>query len=71
MKLPQPPINLADKSMFSYLTLLVKALTPVVAEDRNAPKASVLLVSPNGSVYSVEVTDAGVLQTTLVYEETP
>ncbi len=38
---------------------------------RNPPVASVLLASPNGSVYSVEVTDAGMLTTTLVSAPPP
>lgn len=68
MKLPIPPQNILDKGVLSYLQLLIKTLTPVVSEDRNAPKQSVLLASPNRSVYSITVSDEGVLQTTLIQE---
>lgn len=71
MKLPNPPATIADRGVLDYLQLLVKTLTPVVSEDRNAPKQSVLLASPNGSVYSVTVTDAGALQTTLEFDNSP
>lgn len=70
MRLPNPP-PLADQTLFTYLTTLVKNITQQSPPPGNTPKESILLVSPNRSVYSVEVTDAGVLQTTLIQEGTP
>lgn len=69
MKLPFPPGTL-ENSVRAYLSLLVQQLTRALEEKqpRNTAQPSVLLASPNGSVYTVTVTDAGVLTTTLVYD---
>lgn len=71
MRLPAPD-RVADASTKSYLMDLVKALTSRLRLDPgvNTAADSILLASPSGSVYSVKVTDGGVLETTLVYEKT-
>jgi len=69
MKIPSPPGTIPGE-IRAYLMNLVKALT---ASDRyvvrsNVAVGSILLVSPNGSVYNVTVTDAGVLDTELLHD---
>jgi hypothetical protein len=68
MKLPDP--NVTDAGTQNYLRLLVKTLTAELARKMESRTAvdSVLLVSPNRSVYSVQVSDAGVLSTTKLFE---
>lgn len=66
---PQPPRAPTDeKQVVSYLGLLVKYINAEFI--RRPPNAtltgSLQLASPNGSVYTVAVSDAGVLETTLV-----
>lgn len=69
MKLPVPP-NSLEVGIRAYTMNLVKALNIVLQNKQsvNTAQPSVLLASPNGSVYTVTVTDAGVLQTALVYD---
>lgn len=67
---PSLPHN--EEGIFSYLRELSKYL---VREFRKRPEKdtavdSVILVSPNGSVYTVRVDDAGALTTTLMYDAT-
>lgn len=71
MRLPTPD-RVTDASTKVYLLELVKSLTTRLRLDPgvNTAADSVLLASPSGSVYSVKVTDGGVLETTLVYEKT-
>jgi hypothetical protein len=73
MKLPVPGTNVNDLGVKTYLTQLVRALNSGLSKmvTTESPVGSVLLVSPNGSVYTVKVTDAGVLETELVYDSTP
>lgn len=74
MTLPITPINLAtppgdlDPKTRNYLMLLVKQVTGALLSRpaKEQPQGSVLLASPDGSVYTVTVTNAGVLTTTLV-----
>jgi hypothetical protein len=56
-----------------YLGTLVDYLRRELAKRPPANTAvdSVLLVSPNRSVYTVRVTDTGTLETTLEYETPP
>lgn len=61
MKLPYPN-NVADNSTRNYLINLVKALS---GQDTRSAVGSILLASPNGSVYSVVVADDGTLSTVL------
>jgi hypothetical protein len=69
MKMPTPPPGI-DQPTSGYLYELVNVLTKAFAEkqSRNTAQPSVLLASPNGSVYTVTVTDAGVITSTLVYD---
>lgn len=69
MKLPYPP-GFLDITIRTYLANLVQALTLSLNAkyDRNTAQPSVLLASPNGSVYTVTVTDAGALTVTLTYD---
>lgn len=67
MRLPNPP-PLPDQTLFRFLQSLVRNITEQSPPPENTPKGSILLVSPNRSVYSVTVSDEGVLQTTLIQE---
>lgn len=71
MRLPTPD-EVKDPETRSYLMRLVKALTGAQSQAAggNTAVASVLLASPNGSVYNVTVTDAGVIETELKYQAT-
>ena len=66
--IPQPPADIFNAPTRNYLMRLVQSLTAIVNRkaEKDIPQASVLLVSPNGSVYTVKVTDAGALVATLV-----
>lgn len=69
MRLPFPP-GTVPSEVRTYLATLVKAL---IGADKgvvrsNIAVGSILLVSPNGSVYNVKVTDAGALTTELMYD---
>lgn len=72
-KLPMPDTNINDLGVKTYLTQLVRAILSGTSRmvTTESPVGSVLLVSPNGSVYTVKVTDAGVLTTELLYDSTP
>lgn len=61
MKIVLPP---PSASMGVILDTIRRALIPGISENEAA--ARVLLRSTNGTVYSVTVTDAGVLTTTVV-----
>jgi hypothetical protein len=68
MIFPPPPANLADPLASRYLSNLVRAITQADRSyvRREVAEGQVLLASPNGSVYTVQVDDAGVISTTLV-----
>lgn len=70
MKLPYPPGSIADGGIRGYLMQLVTSLSQTLTTtiDTRTPVGSLLLASPDGSVYSVQVTDAGVLTATKVYD---
>lgn len=59
---PSPPSDLND-----YLTkvfqVIRESFIPVVSKDQAVPR--VLLQSPNGTVYSIEVSNAGTITATL------
>lgn len=59
-----------DPNTRSYLQRFIKSLVSQMSRklDTERPSASVLLASPNGSVYTVRVDDSGTLSTTLVYD---
>ena len=61
MNIVLPP---PSSSMGVILDTIRRALIPAVSQDEAA--ARVLLRSPNGTVYAVTVSDAGVLSTTVV-----
>lgn len=65
-----PPDGIEDVAIKTYLQRLIRQLTGLFEDrpDKNTPRDSVLLVSPSGSVYSVKVSDAGVLSTVQLYE---
>lgn len=69
--IPNPPASL-EPTTRGYLSVLVKSLLQILSTrlDVRSPVSSVLLASPNGSVYTVTVTDAGVLQATKVQDGT-
>lgn len=69
MRIPSPD-NVTEPSTKAYLSGLVKFLTNQFSAQPgvNTAADSVILASPNGSVYSVKVTDAGVLDVTLMYD---
>jgi hypothetical protein len=69
MKLPYPPSSI-EIGVRSYLTNLVAALirSDATKVDRNTAVGSILLASPNGSVYTVQVTDAGAITTMKVLD---
>lgn len=68
MKLPEIPRTI-DGKLQEYLQNFSRAVqnldTASIKKDQAA--GSVLLVSPDGSVYSLTVDNAGTLSTTLVY----
>lgn len=68
MRIPTPD-TVTDAATKGYLLRLVKYLTDQFSTQPavNTAAASVILASPNGSVYSVKVTDAGVLETELMF----
>lgn len=72
LRLPAPDTTVPP-AVKAYLDQLLKALhgTLTSVVSTNTPVGSILLVSPNGSVYSVKVTDAGALVTEIVYDTTP
>jgi|GEM_PF-6884289 len=57
-------------AVLDYLNILIKYLRKELdaRPPQNTAVSSVLLASPNGSVYTVQVTDAGVLEAVLTYE---
>ena len=69
MRLPNPPGSLPVE-IRSYLQTLVKAImgADTFTVRTNVAVGSVLLASPNGSVYTVTVSDTGTLTTTLVHD---
>ena len=69
MKLPNIPIDIAPalhRFLRDLSTSLDKELK--VRVPNTQPSAALLLASPSGKVYSVQVDDAGALSTTLVNE---
>ena len=70
MKLPTPPTEIKDLTAKTYLQNLVRAILGGTKNmvTTESPVGSILLVSPNGSVYSVKVTDAGALTTEVLYD---
>ena len=57
--LPNP-----NSPMGVILDTIKRALIPAISQDEAAPR--VLLRSPNGTVYSVTVSDAGTLSTAVI-----
>lgn len=73
MKLPTPDTNINDLGVKTYLQQLVRAILGGTKNmvTTESPVGSILLVSPDGSVYSVKVTNAGALTTELIYDASP
>lgn len=67
MRLPLIPIGIPD-NLRRYFMALTQALneSEKISVTTERGVGSVLLVSPSGSVYSVQVADDGTLSTTLV-----
>ena len=59
INLPPPPLSYSPNSFTQVLEALKRALLPAVSKDEAAPR--ILLQSPNGTVYEVTVSNAGVL----------
>lgn len=70
MRLPTPDAAV-PKEVRGYLIRLIQSIMISLDDktDRNVPQASVLLASPNGSVYTVRVADDGTLTTEIVYDK--
>ena len=73
LNLPSPGTNINDLGVKTYLHNLVRAILGGTKNmvTTESPVGSILLVSPDGSVYSVKVTNAGALTTELLYDSTP
>lgn len=63
MRITLPP---PSSPMGTILDTIRRALIPAVSQDEAA--ARVLLRSPNGTVYSVTVDDAGALSTAVIVD---
>lgn len=61
--LPPPPPNYSPASFSQVFDAIRRALIPAVSRDEAVSR--VLLQSPNGTVYSVTINDAGTLATTV------
>jgi predicted ATPase len=70
MMLPPIPSTLNEATMAQYLRSLSLALNQTMNDVslKSRAQPSVLLVSPAGKVYTVRVTDLGVLETELAAE---
>lgn len=73
VSLPRPPkvdpsIRFSDPAVYEYASLLDRALKTEFSTrpPSTMPQDKILLLSPSGKVYSVQVDDAGALYTTLV-----
>lgn len=64
-----PPLNSTIDEVLSYLPRLSMSLVAALNKKVSvrSPTAEILLYSPNGSVYSVSVDNAGVISSTLKY----
>ena len=58
---PVTPGNIGQGFMVQVLDIIRKAFLSVVSKDQASPR--ILLASPNGTVYSVTVSDTGVVTT--------
>jgi hypothetical protein len=63
INLPPPPLSYTPTSFTQVFEALKRSLLPAVSKDEAAPR--ILLQSPNGSVYQVTVSNAGVLTVAL------
>ena len=61
INLPPPPLSYSTASFTQVFEALKRALLPAVSKDEAAPR--ILLQSPNGTIYEVTVSNAGVLST--------
>lgn len=70
MRLPVPDAVIPDV-IRRYIIRLLQSLTTAIDGkiDKGVPQSSILLASPNGSVYTVAVADDGTLQTEIVYDK--
>lgn len=59
INLPPPPLSYTSASFTQVFEALKRALLSAVSKDEAAPR--ILLQSPNGTVYAVTVSNAGVL----------
>lgn len=59
INLPPPPLSYTPASFTQVFEALKRSLLPAVSKDEAAPR--ILLQSPNGTVYQVTVSNAGVL----------
>jgi len=63
INIPPPPPGYNPFSITQAFEAIRKAFIPVVSQDEASPR--ILLQSPNGTVYQITVTDAGVVQTAI------
>jgi len=63
INLPPPPLSYNPGAFTQVFEALKRSLLSAVSKDEAAPR--VLLRSPNGSVYEVTVSNAGVLTVAL------
>ena len=58
---PVPPGQITQQYVVQILDILRKAFVSSVSKDRSTPR--ILLEAPNGTVYSVTVSNLGILTT--------
>jgi hypothetical protein len=63
IQFPIPPGNITQAFIIQVLDIIRKTFISVVSKDQSVPR--ILLSSPNGTVYEVTVSDAGVVTTAI------
>lgn len=61
VNLPPPPISYNQGSFLQIFDSIKRAMLMSVSKDEAAPR--ILLQSPNGTIYEVKVSNAGVIST--------
>ena len=61
IQFPVPPGNITQTYIIQILDIIKRSFVPAVSKDEAVPR--VLLQSPNGTVYSITVSDTGTLTT--------
>jgi hypothetical protein len=63
IQFPIPPGNITQAFIIQVLDIIRKTFISVVSKDQSVSR--ILLSSPNGTVYEVTVSDAGVVTTAI------